>query len=551
MSLSDVASGLSARMAGAVFAAAVAVGALIGFSEGGEAASRQRVKAASKPVAARLEPIPEGPLTVVVSIRDQRLSVYSGTEQIARAPISSGARGHETPTGIFSVIQKERMHYSNLYNNAPMPFMQRLTWSGIALHAGYLPGYPASHGCVRMPHDFARRLFTLTRMGARVIVTHADTAPVALVHQRLALLAGTPHGVAVAGDEPRTVQPGLPSPPMHLGAAVDPVGGGASGEPTVVAPHVPSRSLLRQAEQAVAERVLALEAARAVRSATASRLDDTLQLLREAREANQTGRAEVSRSRHRAKSLDSELQALLARLRSQHPGATGEEFAAAERADPEAQAITDRLETARVEADDKEETLREIGEEAAALERARAEASVANENAVFRLKIAEDRLREARRELNKRQQPVSLFVSRKNGRLYVRQGFEPLLETQVSIDDPSLPIGTHVFSAIGTEPGGQIRWTAVSVPVAAATDPRSSSNAKRRLGSIQRERIVEAAPPPVHGLTASAALDRLRVPEDVVAQLSALIKPGASLIISDQPLSQETGKATDLIVLTR
>src|SRR6478735_7912689 len=101
------------------------------------------------------------------------------------APVSSGSKGRETPAGIFSVIQKVEDHYSNLYDDAYMPHMQRVTWSGIALHGGVLPGRPASHGCIRLPFDFAERLFDATAMGMRVIVAPADVAPVELAHPLL------------------------------------------------------------------------------------------------------------------------------------------------------------------------------------------------------------------------------------------------------------------------------------------------------------------------------------------------------------------------------
>ena len=110
------------------------------------------------------------PIIAVVSLRSQRITVYDAEGWIFRAPVSSGQKGRETPAGIFSIIQKNAEHYSNLYDDAYMPHMQRLTWSGIALHGGALPGYPASHGCVRLPFDFAARLFDATRMGTRVIL---------------------------------------------------------------------------------------------------------------------------------------------------------------------------------------------------------------------------------------------------------------------------------------------------------------------------------------------------------------------------------------------
>ena len=114
-----------------------------------------------------------GTVRVLVSLPAQRLWVFRGRELVATSPVSTGKRGHETPAGSFPILQKRVEHYSNRYDNAPMPYMQRLTHYGIALHGGRLPGYPASHGCIRLPHRFARRLYNLTDYGSRVIVTRA------------------------------------------------------------------------------------------------------------------------------------------------------------------------------------------------------------------------------------------------------------------------------------------------------------------------------------------------------------------------------------------
>jgi hypothetical protein len=111
---------------------------------------------------------PSGDVTVVVSLSLQKAFVYRGDGLIGVSTISSGSAGHETPTGSFEILQKRREHYSNKYDNAPMPFMQRLTWEGVALHAGRIPGYPASHGCIRLPNAFARHLFEVTKLGAAV-----------------------------------------------------------------------------------------------------------------------------------------------------------------------------------------------------------------------------------------------------------------------------------------------------------------------------------------------------------------------------------------------
>jgi hypothetical protein len=126
-----------------------------------------------------------GTLQVIVSIGDQRISVYDDGALVARSSVSTGVSDHPTPRGVFSVLGKERWHRSNLYSDAPMPYMQRITWSGIALHAGVLPGYPASHGCIRLKNDFAIRLWHLTKRGTRVIIARDDVRPVEIASPHL------------------------------------------------------------------------------------------------------------------------------------------------------------------------------------------------------------------------------------------------------------------------------------------------------------------------------------------------------------------------------
>ncbi|MAP95184.1 MAG: L,D-transpeptidase, partial [Ponticaulis sp.] len=120
---------------------------------------------------------PRGPVAIVVSIPEQLVHVYRGGVRIGVSTCSTGTAGHRTPTGVFTILQKNRDHYSNLYDNAPMPNMQRLTWTGIALHAGHLPGYPASHGCIRLPRDFSDKLFETTHMGTPVIIAGTSDDP--------------------------------------------------------------------------------------------------------------------------------------------------------------------------------------------------------------------------------------------------------------------------------------------------------------------------------------------------------------------------------------
>ncbi|QGM98669.1 L,D-transpeptidase [Methylocystis parvus] len=130
---------------------------------------------------------PSGPVSVVVSIPEQRVHVYRNGVRIAVATCSTGKPGHETPTGVFVVLQKDKNHHSSIYDDAPMPNMNRLTWSGVALHAGNLPGYPASHGCVRLPTKFSELLFTVTHVGTPVIIAGAHTDPWELTHPGMVL----------------------------------------------------------------------------------------------------------------------------------------------------------------------------------------------------------------------------------------------------------------------------------------------------------------------------------------------------------------------------
>lgn len=133
------------------------------------------------------ERAPEGPVAIVVSLPEQRVHVYRNGIRMAVSTCSTGKKGHETPVGVFVVLQKDRNHRSSTYNNAAMPNMNRLTWDGVALHAGKLPGYPASHGCVRLPMKFSELLFTVTHLGTPVIIAGSHTDPWELTHPGMVL----------------------------------------------------------------------------------------------------------------------------------------------------------------------------------------------------------------------------------------------------------------------------------------------------------------------------------------------------------------------------
>ena len=130
---------------------------------------------------------PGGPIIIIVSLPDQRVYVYRNGVRIAASTCSTGKLGHQTPTGVFKILQKDKNHHSSTYNNAPMPYMNRLTWSGVALHAGQLPGYPASHGCVRLPKEFAERLFGVTKLGMTVVIADDKSEPQEVTHPGMVL----------------------------------------------------------------------------------------------------------------------------------------------------------------------------------------------------------------------------------------------------------------------------------------------------------------------------------------------------------------------------
>lgn len=123
------------------------------------------------------EVAPSGPMLLIVNIATQRALLFRNGVPIGASTVSTGRPGHSTPTGIFTILQKQVEHYSSLYDSAPMPYMQRLTWQGVALHAGKLPGYPASHGCIRLPPEFAKLLYSATKVGMTVVVTNQQVTP--------------------------------------------------------------------------------------------------------------------------------------------------------------------------------------------------------------------------------------------------------------------------------------------------------------------------------------------------------------------------------------
>jgi hypothetical protein len=378
---------------------------VVGITDPADAAIRSRVRAADtvkkhNPEKDGFGEASKGVLQIVVSIGSQHVTLYSNGARVAQGPVSTGTPGHPTPMGVFSIIQKDRYHHSNLYGNAPMYYMQRITWSGSAMHEGVLPGHAASHGCIRLSHGFAAALWPTTKLGARVIVARGDPAPTDFDHPKL--------------FAPR------PKP-------ADPADAVSEAKP----------ALLRVAESTTTD-ARALDVTRAA-------------------------------------------------------------------ADPEKPAPTNV---------DPPKPLAPTG-------------------------------RQADQTL-KRAGHVAVFVSRKERKIFVRQGFVPLFDMPVEISEPDRPLGTHVFTALGARSdGGGMRWNLLSIPTEArrvAETPR-----KGRKGEAAKPVVVESRA----ASTAAEALDRIQVPTEAMERIGELLVPGTSLVVSDQGISGETGRGTDFIVLTR
>jgi L,D-transpeptidase catalytic domain len=375
--------------------------------------------------------IQKGPLQIFISINQQKLHLYSDGVHVADTSIATGVPSLPTPLGVFSVFEKEVFHRSNIYSGAPMPYMQRITWSGVAMHEGESIGHRASHGCIRMPHDFAVRLYRLTKLNTRVIIANAELKPTEFTDPHLFVHKDIPPEVA------------LP---------VDPVDNGV--EPIVA----------KSAELAARANTLTPVQSDAITSEAAP------------------------------PAMKPDLK-----TESAAPGANAGASGAA--APPTSPTVTDL-----------------------------AKAAVA------------------------KQTPISIFISRKRQRLYVRQDFAPLFDSAVTIERPDAPLGTHVFTALEfTGPEHTIlRWNVVSLPGEPPKHVRYVEERRDRHGRVRRREIEEErtgdTPPPQDPAQAFA---RIEIPTEVRDAIAQMIIPGSSLIISDQGLGDETGEGTDFIVVTR
>src|SRR5215471_14146073 len=427
------------------------------------------------------------PLLTVVGLDTQRMSIYDSAGRLMqRSPVSTGQVGYETPAGIFSVVQKKADHNSNLYEDGNMPFMQRITWTGIAMHGGVLPGHPASHGCVRLPVDFARRLFDLTDVGMRVIIV--------------------PHDITLAEfDHPHLLRS------------------------TAARVELPSRQVNKSSGVAV-------DALQTLRSIASSKDTEAEAAQRKASEARRAATRTSDAAAAAAKALrtaegiheraDTQLKDAEKALDAARTGAKPEAIKRAETA-------KDKATTRFAEADKQLQT-------AKAHAQAKTDAVKASEDEAKAAEAASDAAHDAATETKRKTLPISVFVSRKTQRFYVRQGYVPVFEGPITIQDHEKPLGTYVFTAFG-DASERVRWGVISM-YADGNSKVAPEPVAARKGETR-----EAAPADVAG--AKAALDRIAIPQEAIQRITDVVLPGSSLIVSDEGPSIETGKDTDFVIV--
>ncbi|MGJ0453006.1 MAG: L,D-transpeptidase family protein [Methylocystis sp.] len=589
------------------------------------------------------------PLFLIASIADQQVSIYNHSGLVARSAISTGVAGHPTPKGIFTIIGRERFHRSNIYSSAPMPFMQRITWSGIAMHLGVVPGHPASHGCIRLPAAFAAKIWGMTRIGERVVISPHDVFPAEFEHPllpapKMRASAEAEKGAPAADSEPplhvaedrpaiapqpqaeqpkadadgKTAGAATPTADLQQPSAVEADAPTASSQqhaeqpkeeasaevasddapaadqqqPALDAADAPAAKIEQDAEQsklgnvadkpassapsspAAAERLTVnprqyaqqlkakavAEAAAANRAVKALSAEVALKQKEAARAATALRAAEAAQAsaRTKADAAAALSGAATAAADSQHePAVTAERSASA--GDAPAKAKADRLTRAygkallardaalqaKINADSA------LAEATAKLEQARTAFAASDSDRAD----ADRRLEEARttaaaaataqREAERRVAPISVLISKKDRRIYVRQGLSPLFDAPIEIREPDAPLGSHLYIATAAkEDGSSLKWSVVSMPEARTERRRNLASADAKADISWDWRPASATP--------SEALERVDIPKDVRERIAERLWTGASLIISDQPVSGETGNdGTDLTIKLR
>ena len=505
----------------------------LGLKAAGEQSARE-----AKPTEV---PNPQRPLFVVASIADQRVSVYNHDGLVASSAISTGMAGHPTPKGIFTIIGRERFHRSNIYSAAPMPFMQRVTWSGIAMHLGVVPGHPASHGCIRLPAEFATKLWGLTKIGERIVISQEEVTPTEFAHPLLPapkmLVQAEADRAAPAVDAPRAPIAAAGPPLVNPRQYAEQLKVKATAEVAAAVKTVKEMFTALGGKRQEAARARALFKVAETDNASAnSKADAAAKTFEAAAAAASTAQRESVLAAEGLKSAES---TAFDKAMADHFAQAYEKAAAARDA---ATTVKKNADSALADALTKLETAKTASEakdaELADAVRRLNEATAASDGA------ANDR-----KEALRRAMPVSVLVSKKDRRIYVRQGLAPVFDAPISVRDPETLLGSHLYIATAAnEDGTALKWSVVSMPDRAAED-----QGERRTNKGWVDEQAGMPPTPRRSTSTPAeALERVEIAQDVRDRIGERLWTGGSLIITDQPLSGETGNdGTDLTVKVR
>jgi|HubBroStandDraft_5_1064220.scaffolds.fasta_scaffold16741_3 hypothetical protein len=493
---------------------------------------------------------PKGAVEIFVSIDQQKLHLYSDGVHVADTSVATGVPSLPTPLGVFSVIQKQIFHRSNIYSGAPMPFMQRITWSGVALHEGESIGHRASHGCIRMPREFAQRLYQFTKVGARVVVANEELRPTEFADPHLfvhKIPAPTPPAAPAIAAAPAVTSPaGSDSKSMSVAETVKPEVQESAKAAPAIDEAKPTEAAATAARHETAKAAAPGDDAKAgsdsepkvdapvtaqssqqsePQPATPSPVTDA------AKEPETNGEAKTANAVEMPKleaaaSASNESAATPVALTMPAPSQSSpvKESAAAQ-SPRDSLRGTDASPTLVVDAS----------------------------NGIVPLPASKPA--DAIQAPADKKTPIAIFISRKTQRIYVRQNFEPIFDAAITLDHPEQPIGTHVFTAMAyLTDGSTFRWDVVSMP---GVQPKAKRAQPKeiitydRYGRPRHQEVAEkpAIDPPAPQ-TPAEALARIQIPQDIIDRISAMILPGSSLIVSDQGLGEETGEGTDFVVVT-
>ncbi len=512
---------------------------------------------------------PQGPLIVAISINQQRLKIYDANGVFAESPVSTGMRGHPTPMGVFSVIQKQKFHHSNIYSNAPMPYMQRITWSGVAMHAGVLPGYPASHGCIRMPMAFAVKMWNWTRMGARVVVTPGELTPASFAHA----LLPTQKVVPVAAIAPSTDMPvgakaskGAPEASIADAKAADGKAADTKAADTKAANAQPALELKPtvgpDADVKAVTNDTPPSSRERTRTADASDMPASQMTMSDASSGSPAPQHQDGAAKSETITSESAKHETVPKAQAQDSAPKPDDKNVAENKPAEPAATAPVAPSVKASDARREAAKPEAGKADAAAsgdkpaQPANAAASVTDakpdRDQARPADAAREATKAAKTEPPRRAGQIAVFISRKDFKLYVRQNFSPLFEVPVTIAPGDRPLGTHVFTAdVDKTNTNLLHWSVVTIPVsmrsAARANDEEHSSRRRKNGAALAE-----AKPILLPDTPSEALDRISIPVDAMARVTEALTTGGSIIVSDQGINQgETGEGTDFIVSLR